>query len=328
MSNQALEKIELTKPVIAIVGPTASGKSSLAQELATFLNGEIISADSMQVYRVMNIGTGKVPVSERRVKHWGLDLCSPSETYSVAHFQEYARDCFSRIAARGKRVILCGGTGLYVAAAIDDFHFPKGEQLDNATRSHYMRVAETMGQQHLWNELQKKDPASAELIHPNNVRRVVRAFEMLEEGTSYAQQNANAKSIASIVPAIQIGLRVDPDLLNRKINTRVDEMISLGLVDEVASLLSQGFRESITSPQAIGYKEIVEMLEGNCSLDEAIEAIKLATRRYAKRQRSWFKRDSRIFWIDADTKSTKELLEEALAIIEEQDEKARIENGS
>lgn len=287
-------------PVICIVGPTASGKSELAQRLAVALDGEIVSADSMQIYRGMDIGTGKVLPSERRVPHFGLDLVDPGTSYSAALFQPYARACFADIRSRGHVPFLVGGTGLYVRAAIDDYRFPEGEQVDNPVREHYTRIAEEQGSDALWRLLEQRDPASADVIHPHNVRRVVRAFELLEEGKSYAAQKEALQHIAPYEQALFIGLAVDADLLRARINRRVDAMVEEGLVDEVTTLLQEGFREGLTAGQAIGYKEIVTALDGQCTLAEAIDAIKLATRRYAKRQRTWFRKDTRIRWIDAN----------------------------
>lgn len=305
--------LDISAPVIALVGPTASGKTDAAQIVAEQIGGEVVSADSMQIYRGMDIGTGKLPVCERRVPHHGFDLVDPGEPYSAALFQAYARDMFADIDRRGKRAVLCGGTGLYVQAALDDFSFPKGDQTENPVREHWTAFAEQQGAQALWDELDKRDPRSAAVLHPNNVRRVVRAFEMLEEGMSYADQKERLSSVAPFVPAVQFGLSVDPEVLNARINARVDAMIGAGLVDEVRGLLSRGFRQGVTAPQAIGYKEIVEALEGRCTLDEAIEAIKLATRRYGKRQRTWFRRDRRIRWIDANQGDAEKVAQEILA---------------
>ncbi len=285
--------------VAVIVGPTASGKSQCAIELAKLMDGEIISADSMQIYRGMDIGTGKVAPAERAVPHWGLDLVDPGEPYSAALFQTYARECFEDISARGKLPILCGGTGFYVRAAIDDYQFPAGEQTDNPVRERLTAYLEAHGAQALWQLLGEKDPASAAVIHPHNSKRVMRALELLEEGESYAAQKAALAQLGEAVPAIQFGLKVDRPVLYDRINRRVKAMVEEGLVDEVRGLLQGGFREGLCAPQAIGYKEIVAALEGKCSLEEAVAAIQQASRRYAKRQETWFRRDERIQWIDA-----------------------------
>ncbi len=311
--------MNLPAPVICVVGPTASGKSDLAQVIAQRVGGEVVSADSMQVYRGMDIGTGKVPPSERAVPHHGLDLVDPGEPYSAALFQTYARACFADIARRGHRSVLAGGTGLYVRAAVDAYDFPQGEQVDNPVRERYTRLADEEGPQALWELLRERDPRSAAVLHPNNVRRVVRAFELLEEGRSYAEQKENLQKIEAAVPAAFIGLAVDPAVLAKRIDRRVEGMVAQGLVEEVKSLLNQGFRAGITAPQAIGYKEIVAALDGTCTLDEAVERIKVATRRYAKRQRTWFRKDQRICWVNADVFDADALAEEALALIRSAD---------
>ena len=307
--------LSLNHPVVCIVGPTASGKTDLAQSIAQQINGEVVSADSMQIYRGMDIGTGKISSRERLVVHHGFDLVDPGQTYSAAEFQLFARTCFLDIDKRGKRSVLAGGTGLYVRAAIDAFEFPKGEQVNNPVREKYTRYAEEHGAQALWDLLSEIDPASAAVLHPNNIRRVVRAFEMKAEGASYAQQKENLAHIEQAVPAVFIGLSVDKNILNERINFRVDRMIASGLVDEVTSLLNRGYREGLTAQQAIGYKEIVAALEGECSLEEGVEAIKLATRRYAKRQRTWYRKDERIHWLDANEFDIERLTSESMKII-------------
>lgn len=303
-------------PVICIVGPTASGKTDAAQLVAAAIDGEVVSADSMQIYRGMDIGTGKLPAAERIVPHHGFDLVDPGEPYSAALFQSFARDAFAAIAERGKRAVLCGGTGLYVKAAIDAYEFPAGDQVGNPVRERWTAFAEREGAQALWDELNRLDPDSARELHPNNVRRVVRAFELLAEGRSYAEQKRNLASIEAAVPAVQFGLAVTPTVLNERIDARVDAMVEADLVGEVRGLLDAGFREGVTAPQAIGYKEIVEALEGRCTLDEAIAAIKQATRRYGKRQRTWFRRDERIRWIDADAGNARAVADTILAQLE------------
>ena len=291
---------ELHAPLIIIAGPTASGKSDLAQDVAEAVDGEVISADSMQVYRRMDIGTGKLPREERRVPHWGIDLVDPGEPYSVALYQDYARRKAAEIDARGKRVILCGGTGFYIRGVIDGYEYPAGEQRGNAIREKYLALLSEIGPDALWNLLNDRDAASAALIAPNDTKRVIRAFELLNEGTSYAAQRERLKHIPQVVPAVYIALARDTSELNARIERRVDAMREAGLVDEVRGLIADGFREAITAPQAIGYKEIVAALDGECEMDEAFELIKRATRRYAKRQRTWFRGDSRVRWVGID----------------------------
>ena len=293
--------LELSQPVIVIVGPTASGKTDVAQEIARRVNGEVVSADSMQIYEGMDIGTGKLPAAERVVPHWGFDIRKPGEAYSASLFQEYARACFADIDARGKRCVLAGGTGFYVRAAIDDYDFASGEQVGNPVREKWAAFLAEHGSQALWDALNERDAESAAIIHPNNSKRVVRALEMLElDGVSYASQHEGLATLRQAVPALFFGLSVDPELLKKRINARVDDMFEAGLVDEVRALCEQGFTEALTAREAIGYKEVVAALEGRCSMEEASEAIKLATRRYAKRQRSWWRHDERVRWVTAD----------------------------
>ena len=309
--------LELSAPVIAIVGPTASGKTDAAQIVAERLGGEVVSADSMQIYRGMDIGTGKLPASERRVPHHGFDLVDPGEPYSAALFQAFARRCFRDIDARGKRAVLCGGTGQYVQASIDDFVFPKGDQVENPVRERWTAYAEEHGNQALWEALEARDPASAAVIHPNNVRRVVRAFELLEEGASYAEQKQRLATVAPFVPAVQFGLAMEPAILNERIEARVDAMVAAGLVDEVRGLLAAA-ADSVTAlhgAQAIDTSEIGSR-RWNTTLEEAVQAIKTATRRYGKRQRTWFRRDRRIRWVNADAGDAEAVAAEILSQLE------------
>lgn len=298
-------------PVVCVVGPTASGKSDLAQELAVVLDGEVVSADSMQIYKGMDIGTGKILPLQQKVPHFGIDLCEPGEPYSAALFQAYARECFQDIASREKHPILCGGTGFYVRSAIDDYDFPPGKQEENPLREKYTHFAEEFGGQALWDLLDEKDPASAAIIHPHNTRRIIRAFELLEEGASYATQKQNLQSLPQAIPAYFLGLAVDPQILNERIDKRIDAMLEAGLLEEVQGLLNQGFRLGLTAPQAIGYKELVAYLEGETSFEEAVESIRVATHRYAKRQRTWFRKDKRIQWLHADSGDTADLVQQA-----------------
>lgn len=309
--------LDLRLPVVCIVGPTASGKTDVAQEVAARLGTWVVSADSMQIYRGMDIGTGKIDPAQRTVVHRGIDICDPGEPYSAALFQEYARTCFSQADERGLTSVLAGGTGLYVRAAIDDYRFPQGEQTDNPVREKYARFLEEHGAERLWDELRLRDPESAELIHPNNTRRVIRAFEMLEtEQTTYARQHEGFSHMAQFVPALFFGLAVDADALARRIDARVDRMVASGLVEEVEGLCHRGFEEALTAREAIGYKEIVDALRGSCTLEESIERIKTATRRYAKRQRSWWRRDARVRWIDANDGDAVRMADEVLEAFE------------
>jgi tRNA dimethylallyltransferase len=297
--------------VLAIVGPTGTGKSALADALAAHLGAEVINADSMQVYRGMDIGTAKLPANERSVPYHCIDLVDPGQPFTAALYQRAARAALDALLARGTMPLLCGGSGLYLRAALDDFRFDEGwdgtgenaEGDDGASgatslRAQLMEQANRLGPEAFYALLVERDPASAALIHPHNLRRIVRAFELLAQKTSYARQQAGFASFTSVYASRFIGLTVEPAVLYEGIERRVDDMMQRGLLEEVRGLLERGFREAATAQQAIGYKELVPVLEGTSSLEDAIAEIKQATRRYAKRQRTWFKRDARIEWLD------------------------------
>lgn len=283
--------------VIAIVGPTAVGKTDVAEELAADLGGELISADSMQVYRGMDIGTAKPAPSGRRVPYHCIDLVEPGTPYSAALYQRDARSAIDDIAARGKIPVLCGGTGLYVRAALDDWEFPTGD-LATPERARLEALADELGPLGMHERLAAIDPTAAAAIHPNNVRRVVRALEMAENGASYAVQAERFSARNAWYPTTLIGLTMERSALYARIDARVDSMLDAGLAAEVADLLNAGYRDALTATQAIGYKEIVPVLDGESTLADASSAIKQATRRYAKRQLTWFRGDPRIQWLD------------------------------
>lgn len=288
-----------TSPVIAVVGPTASGKSAVADLVAEALGSEVVSADAMQVYRGMDIGTAKTPVSERRVPLLLVDVADPTEPYSAALYQRDSRRAIDRLRAEGRVPVLCGGTGLYVRAALDEMEFPRGE-VDGAARQRYQDLAGKLGPEGVHALLAERDPESAALIHPHNVRRVVRALEMLDEGVSYARQSAGFSESREHYPSLQFALTMDRARLYARIDARVDAMMRAGLLDEVRGLMDAGAADALTSRQAIGYKELIDALEGRCTIGEAVDLIKLRSRRYAKRQLSWFRRDPRITWLDMD----------------------------
>jgi len=284
--------------VVAVVGPTAVGKTALAEELAVRLGGEIVSADSMQVYRGMDIGTAKPAPAERRVPYHGIDLVDPGEPFSAALFQRSARTAISEITARGGVPVVAGGTGLYVRAALDRMEFPRGEQADNPLRDSYQHYADANGRAALHALLAERDAASADVIHPNNTRRVIRALEMADEGVSYADQAAGFSIRESLYDVRYVGLTMQREALYERIDSRVDAMVGDGLLGEVEALLAAGFRDALTATQAIGYKEFVPVIEDGAELGAAIAAVKQASRRYAKRQLTWFGSDPRIAWID------------------------------
>lgn len=302
--------------IIGILGPTAVGKSAVSDRVAVALGGEIVSADSMQVYRGMDIGTAKTPPAQRPVPYHCVDLVDPGTPYSAALYQRDARAAIDALIATRTPVVLTGGTGLYVRAALDDMDFPAGEVL-SPKREHLEARLVQEGADALYAELRRLDPASAALLHPNNARRVVRALEMLAEGTSYATQAAGFRERSFHYPrTLLVGLTVDRTELYRRVDARVDTMIASGLVEEVRALLNLELASALTATQAIGYKELVPVIAGEADLPGAIDAIKRATRRYAKRQLTWFRADSRIRWIDVTELSAAQATEAVLDLVE------------
>ena len=285
--------------VVAIVGPTAVGKSALADRIASSLGSEVVSADAMQVYRGMDIGTAKTPACERSAPLRMIDVVDPDFSYSAALYQADAREVIDSALAAGLVPVVCGGTGLYVRAALDEMDFPSGD-IEGGERSAYTELAHELGSEGLHDLLRSRDPRSADVIHPNNVRRVVRALEMHDQGVGYADRKSRFSEPVARYPCAYFGLTMDRERLYRRINDRVDAMLEAGLVEEVRTLVSRGFSDALTATQAIGYKEIIDALDGRCSMEEAAETIKMRSRRYAKRQLSWFRRDARVRWIDLD----------------------------
>lgn len=282
---------------MAICGPTAVGKSEVAERVADLVGAEIVSVDSMQVYRGMDIGTAKVPEAERRCPLHMVDVVDVSVPYAVAEFQRDARACVEDIAERGLVPILCGGTGLYLDAVVDEMDFPKGEATDSR-RAAYEAQLEAIGPDALHQILADRDPKSAAEIHPNNTRRVIRALEMLDEGVSYSEQRKGLKRHEPHFEVELFALTMDRETLYARIDRRVELMFEQGLVDEVRTLEGQGLAESHTASQAIGYKEVLQYLRGEISEREALTLVQKNTRRYAKRQLSWLRRDGRATWID------------------------------
>lgn len=300
--------------VISVVGPTASGKSSLADELAVRLGGEVVSADSMQVYRGMDVGTAKTPVEQRRVPIHCIDLVDVGQPYSAALFSQAAHASIDALLRCGTVPVICGGTGLYVRAALEDMGFPDGEQVENPVRVRYEELARQLGNDAFHRLLAERDPRSAALIHPNNVRRVVRAFELLEQGSSYSQEHATLHARCDRHPTLHVGLTMPRQLLYERIDRRVDQMVELGLVEEVRGLMERGLAETLTAKQAIGYKEIVSALRGEVSLEEALDSIKRSSRRYAKRQYTWFNADKRIHWFDISAEGQDEVVRKVVGL--------------
>jgi len=303
--------------VIVIVGPTASGKTNLSIELAKSLNCEIISADSMQIYKYMDIGTAK-PASEEMqgIRHYLIDEVLPDEEFNVVRFKELADKYIEEIFSKGKLPIIVGGTGLYISSLIDNINFSESE-CDWELREALKKDAEEYGPLYLHNKLKLVDEKAADSIHPNNVKRVIRALEVYyhtQKPISY--HNEMSRNEPSKYNFILIGLTMERQLLYDRINKRVDIMIQNGLVEEVKNLINLGFADSLISMQGIGYKEILSYLNKETTLEEAVEAIKQGTRRYAKRQITWFKRIKEINWFRTDNYgNTHNIVEDVLSLV-------------
>ncbi len=300
--------------VIAIVGPTATGKTSLSVALAEQLGGEIISCDSMQIYRDMHIASAAPESEEKRgVPHHLFEFLSRSDSYSVAEYVRDAHQKAAEVTARRKVPIFVGGTGLYISSLIDNVSFTE-EKADPGLRSALEEEYDTLGGEKMIERLALFDRDAAKKIHPNNKKRVIRAFEIYKlTGMTMTEQNENSKTEPSPYHAFMIGLKADDrEYLYDRINRRVDIMLENGLIKEAeAAFLNQG---GDTAVQAIGHKEFFPFFEGQISLEEAVETVKRQTRRYAKRQLTWFLRDERIDWINID--KTDDVLSEALKILE------------
>ncbi|MEQ3010520.1 tRNA (adenosine(37)-N6)-dimethylallyltransferase MiaA [Collinsella sp. CLA-ER-H4] len=300
---------------VAIVGPTAVGKSDVADRLAARLSSEVLSCDAMQIYRGMDIGTAKMMPEEYSAPLRLVDIVDPGVAYSAALYQSDARAHIERLLGEQRLPVFCGGTGLYLKAALDEMDFPSGD-LEDERRAGYQELAERIGEEALHALLAERDPESAAVIHPHNVRRVIRALEMHDDGVSYAEQKSKFSVPRERYHALWFGLTRSRKLLYERINLRVDLMFEQGLVGEVRGLMDQGLGDALTSMQAIGYKEIIDALRGTISMDEARDLIKMRSRRYAKRQLSWFKRDDRIVWFDMDEFTIDEVVDDIYRRIE------------
>ena len=300
---------------VAIVGPTAVGKSDVADRLAARLSSEVLSCDAMQIYRGMDIGTAKMMPEECSAPLRLVDIVDPGVAYSAALYQSDARAHIERLLGEQRLPVFCGGTGLYLKAALDEMDFPSGE-LEDERRAGYQELAERIGEEALHALLAERAPESAAVIHPHNVRRVIRALEMHDDGVSYAEQKSKFSVPRERYHALWFGLTRSRKLLYERINLRVDLMFEQGLVGEVRGLMDQGLGDALTSMQAIGYKEIIDALRGTISMDEARDLIKMRSRRYAKRQLSWFKRDDRIVWFDMDEFTIDEVVDDIYRRIE------------
>ena len=297
MKNNLENKI----PLISVTGPTASGKTRLGVTLAKHFDGEVVSADSMQIYQSMDIATAK-PTAEEMcgIPHHLIGFLPPDQTFSVAQFTELAKAKIEDIHARGKLPVIVGGTGLYVNSLLNNISFAENDS-DEKLRAELREKAETQGVMSLIEELREFDPESAERIEPNNIKRVIRAIEVYRStGITMTEQNRRSRLIETPYRAVKIGLKAqDRQYLYDRINRRVDIMVEQGLIEEAEKVLAGGCGQ--TAKKAIGYKELIPYFNGETTLENALEELKKQSRRYAKRQLTWFLRDEEIHWFDIDT---------------------------
>ncbi len=312
----------MKKPLVVLTGPTAVGKTKLSIALAKALGGEIISADSMQVYKYMDIGSAKITEKEMDgVPHHLIDVLSPFEEFHIVRFQELAKKAVEDIYSRGRIPVFVGGTGFYIQAVTKDIDFTEGEE-DKEYREELSRLAAEKGNEFLHEMLRNIDPKSAEEIHANNVKRVIRALEFYKEnGFPISQHNEEQKQNETPYNLAYFVLNAPRELLYERIDRRVDEMMENGLVQEVQKLKDMGCRRDMTSMQGLGYKEILSFLEGEVPLEEAVRILKRDTRHFAKRQLTWFRRESDVIWLDKDKFSFDEekILEYMLSVCKERE---------
>ena len=306
-------------PLIVLTGPTAVGKTALSLNLAKKIGGEIISADSMQVYKKMDIGTAKITPDEMEgIRHYLVDVLMPDDPFNVVRFQHMAKEAANQILSRGKIPIVVGGTGFYIQALLNDIDFTENDS-DTTFRSSLEALAKEQGPQVLYERLKKADPASAAQIHPNNVKRVIRALEFFEKtGQPISAHNAQQRQKTSAYNSAYFVLNLPRPILYERINKRVDQMMANGLLDEVGQLLDEGYDPSLVSMQGLGYKEFVPYFSGEIPLDEAVYRLKRDTRHFAKRQLTWFGREKDVLWIEKDQfENEEEILKYMISILKE-----------
>lgn len=283
--------------LIIITGPTGIGKTELSLELAKKYKGEIISCDSMQIYKKLNIGTAKIDIKETSIPHHMIDIVEPSDNFTVADFKNSAKKIITDINHRDRLPFLVGGTGLYINSLVYNLDFTETKP-DYEYRNELREILEKEGSEFLYKKLKEKDKSMAEKIHKNNSQRIIRALEILKSGN---KKGENFREENKDYNLIYLGLNMDRAKLYEKINQRVDKMVNLGLVDEVKNLLDEGLDRNSQSLKAIGYKEVISYLDGDIDFDEMVDLIKKNSRHYAKRQLTWFRRDDRIKWFDRES---------------------------
>jgi len=293
------------QPVFVILGATAVGKTELSLNLAQLIDAEIINADSMQLYRGMDIGTAKLPLEERRgLAHHMLDILDVTELANVSDYQIRGRKVIQEIQARGKRVVIVGGSGLFIQSLLEDMQFPPGDPL---VRARLEQETEELGLAAMYAKLMDFDPEAGAKVNPANARRVIRALEVIEV-TGLAPVTSLV-ALPIVVPSIRVGLRRERPELDERITARVGQMWDQGFVEEVHTLIGAGLREGVTARKALGYAQILAALDGEFTSEQAPERTMIATRQFARRQDSWFGRDTSIIWRDANTLSAQDVLE-------------------
>ena len=307
----------MKQPLLILTGPTAVGKTALSIQAAKQWNGEIISADSMQVYRYMDIGSAKVTEDEMDgIPHHLISVLQPDEPFHVVRFKEMALKAMEEIYSRGRLPIVTGGTGFYIQALLYDIDFTENNA-DTEYRRHLEALAAERGAEFLHDMLKARDPQAAEEIHAHNVKRVIRALEFYEKtGTPISVHNKQERERESPYQFAYVVLTRDRGELYRRIDLRVDQMMGAGLLEEVKGLRDRGYTRDLVSMQGLGYKELLSYLDGECSLSEAVRIIKRDTRHFAKRQLTWFRRERQTDWISMDGKTDEEILKALAAVME------------
>lgn len=309
----------MNKPLVILTGPTAAGKTALSLHLAKTINGEIISADSMQVYRGMDIGTAKIKKSQMDgIPHHLIDILPPTEEFNIVKFKNLAKKAMDEIYERNRIPIICGGTGFYIQSVLYDIDFKENDENKNI-RERLALEAKEKGARALHDRLKEADPAAAVEIHENNIKRVIRALEFFEQtGKKISEHNQEERTKASPYQFAYFVLNQPRDILYERINKRVDQMMEEGLLKEVEKLYQEGLGKDLVSMQGIGYKEILSHLSGECTLEETVYILKRNTRHFAKRQITWFKREKDVIWLNReDFSSEEEILDKMLSILYE-----------
>ena len=309
------------KPLIVLTGPTAVGKTNLSIRLAKKIGGEIISADSMQIYKKMNIGTAKIiPEEMAGVPHYLVDELDPGEEFNVVAFQQMAKKAMKQIYENGHIPIVVGGTGFYIQALLYDVDFSEHET-EEKYRQELVALEQEKGREYLYEMLKQADPEYAAIVHSNNVKRVIRALEYYHEtGRKLSEHNAQQRENSSPYQFVYLVLNDEREILYDRIDRRVDQMMEAGLLQEVEALVKEGYERTLVSMQGLGYKEFFDYFDGKCTLEETVDIIKRDTRRFAKRQLTWFRREKEVCWMNKqDYPDGDALFHEILKILKEKE---------